>query len=773
MRLFQRIEMPILLSFVTLSSPPATNGGEGASTERIAEMKTVAREMRQVLDDEFRRWYPRMLDTACGGFFSDADENWELNGNQDKFIVTQARHVWSAANAAMFYQKDNTLRTIAAHGVDFLRNKMWDKQYGGFYTLVDRCGKPIREEGHIIKRADGHAYAIYALARYFRASGDTAALKLAQTTFDWLENHSFDRQYGGYFQYLSQNGTPFTEGYNGSPPKDMNSSIHLLEGFAELYTVWPDAILRERLYELLQIVRDTIATTTGYMLLSFTREWSPLSFRDSTVSIRERNIALDHVSFGHDLEAAYLLLEASSALGVKDDSITMNVAKRMVDHALDNGWDEERGGFYDWGYYEQAEKKPRIVRKTKEWWPQAEALNALLMMADLFPSDEHKYDGNFSRQWEYCKKYIIDRERGGWYWGGTDAKPENIHSPKSSIWKGNYHTSRALINCISRLNHVAALREARRYEPVNPNTTREARRLLEYVYSIRGKKIISGYMNFIHTTEKDARRVQEITGKLPALWGCDFIDYFHSAGNADSVIREAYKKYREGYIITLMFHQGRPKDDPPFDWKESYQGKLTDDEWQELITPGTPLNIRWQHQVDTVAGFLKKLQSLGVPILWRPYHESNGVWFWWGNRRGKNGSAKLYTMMFDRFVHHHQLNNLIWVWNANAPRQLLNDEAYAYEDFFPGLEYVDVLAADIYHHDYRQSHHDQLIELGQGKPIAMGEIGEAPTAEILSEQPMWTWFMMWAGAVDANNTPERIVELYNNSRVITHETQGK
>jgi mannan endo-1,4-beta-mannosidase len=89
------------------------------------------------------------------------------------------------------------------------------------------------------------------------------------------------------------------------------------------------------------------------------------------------------------------------------------------------------------------------------------------------------------------------------------------------------------------------------------------------------------------------------------------------------------------------------------------------------------------------------------------------------------------------------------------------------------LEYVDVLAADIYHHDYRQSHHDQLIELGRGKPIAMGEIGEAPTAEILSQQPLWTWFMMWTGAVDANNTPEAIVELYNNPRVITHEMRGK
>jgi mannan endo-1,4-beta-mannosidase len=126
-------------------------------------------------------------------------------------------------------------------------------------------------------------------------------------------------------------------------------------------------------------------------------------------------------------------------------------------------------------------------------------------------------------------------------------------------------------------------------------------------------------------------------------------------------------------------------------------------------------------------------------------------------------------MMFDRYVNVHKLNNLLWVWNANAPRQLIDDEAYAYEEYFPGLDYVDVLAADIYHNDYRQSHHDQLAELGKGKPIALGEIGEAPTAEILAQQPQWTWFMMWPGLVDALNTPEQIRELYRNPKVLTHE----
>lgn len=218
-----------------------------------------------------------------------------------------------------------------------------------------------------------------------------------------------------------------------------------------------------------------------------------------------------------------------------------------------------------------------------------------------------------------------------------------------------------------------------------------------------------------------------------------------------------------------MWHVGRPQDDPPFGWKESVQAKMTDKEWKEMITPGSKLNLRWLNQVDNVAKYLHELQVLGVPVLWRPYHESNGVWFWWGHRKGPNGSALLYRMMFDRFVKYHKLNNLIWVWNANAPRQLIQDEAYAYEDYFPGLDYVDVLAADIYHSDYRQSHHDELIDLGKGKVVALGEVGEVPSPEILEHQPRWTWFMIWGDFVNTHNTPQQIQNLYDSPRILTHE----
>jgi mannobiose 2-epimerase len=151
------------------------------------------------------------------------------------------------------------------------------------------------------------------------------------------------------------------------------------------------------------------------------------------------------------VETAYLMLEASEALGIKNDAATLTVAKKMVDHTLKYGWDKERGGIYDGGYYANGENQPSIVRNTKEWWCQVEALNSFLLMSDLFPRDKRDYFGKFCSQWEYCKKYLIDHEYGGWYWGGIDIVPQNKYVPKVSIWKCNYHTSRGLINCINRL----------------------------------------------------------------------------------------------------------------------------------------------------------------------------------------------------------------------------------------------------------------------------------------------------------------------------------
>jgi mannobiose 2-epimerase len=399
-------------------------------------------------------WYPRTIDSVYGGFLSDFDYKWEMKGLQNKMIVTQSRHVWTCSTVAEFYpeQKARYLK-LAAHGVQFLKEKMWDKKLGGFFNLVDREGKvvPSGKTDRIMKEAYGNAFAIYGLSAYARVSGDTAALALAKKAFYWLDQHSYDPQYGGYFQFLEADGTPLKQGFKGTPPKDQNSSIHLLEALTELYRVWPEPVVKDRLLMMLALIRDRITTPKGSLQLFLNQDLSAFSLLDSTAEVQKKRWQLDHVSFGHDIETAYLMLEASEIAGQENDTLTLRRAKRMVDHTIDNGWDPAVGGIYDAGYYFKGQNKITILQDTKNWWAQAEALNSLLIMAGLFPDDPHHYHALFLKQWDYINANIIDHEYGDWYDSGIDKEPNAKLSMKSQIWKCNYHNGRALMNCIKRL----------------------------------------------------------------------------------------------------------------------------------------------------------------------------------------------------------------------------------------------------------------------------------------------------------------------------------
>jgi mannan endo-1,4-beta-mannosidase len=306
------------------------------------------------------------------------------------------------------------------------------------------------------------------------------------------------------------------------------------------------------------------------------------------------------------------------------------------------------------------------------------------------------------------------------------------------------------------------------FGPANKNASPEAKKLLSYLYGLNGNQTLTGQHTYPPGFDQYMDTVKSMTGKYPAVWGADFILH----GNRDfgpEIVNEAIKKYRDGFIVTLMWHAGRPMDDPPFGWKESIQAELDDAQWKELTTPGSGLNKRWESQVDKIALSLKQLQEANVPVLWRPYHEMNGVWFWWGDKKGPEGYQKLWKMMFDRFVNVHKLNNLLWVWNANAPRDLPFDQAYSYADFYPGPDYVDVLATDVYHFDYEQKDYNELLDVAKGKLIALGECGELPNPQILKVQPRFTWFMVWGGFIIHDNPPGRVKEIYNLPQVITHD----
>ena len=268
--------------------------------------------------------------------------------------------------------------------------------------------------------------------------------------------------------------------------------------------------------------------------------------------------------------------------------------------------------------------------------------------------------------------------------------------------------------------------------------------LLKFLHDISGAHTLTGQHNYPNTKDDSTREATQVYGKMPAIFGQDF--GFAAPGDKDAVaarpeiIAEVKRQYQKGSIITLCWHAVRPTDDEPVTFRGSVEGKLTDQQWNDLITPGTELNLRWCAQVDVVAGYLKQLQEARIPVLWRPYHEMNGDWFWWGGRLGDRGTTVIYRQLFDRLVHHHKLNNLIWIWSVDRP----STPKRQFADFCPGTNYFDVAALDVYRGDFQQSYYDDLIKLSAGKPIALAEVSPAPSLSILQKQPKWTWWMIWA-----------------------------
>jgi mannan endo-1,4-beta-mannosidase len=304
-------------------------------------------------------------------------------------------------------------------------------------------------------------------------------------------------------------------------------------------------------------------------------------------------------------------------------------------------------------------------------------------------------------------------------------------------------------------------------KPVTPNASPEAVQLLQYLYSVSGNHTLTGQHAVPLLRSARLIEAQRAGGNFPAVFGMDF--GFDSPGTWDGInfrqqmVDEAIQKYREGYLIVFMWHAVRPIEDEPVKFKDSIQGKLTEEQWHDLITPGTEINERWKSQVDVIAWFLKQLRDAHVPVLWRPYHEMNGGWFWWGQKRGPDGYQKLYRMLFDRLVNFHKLDNLIWIYGCNE----VTPGVDPYDTCYPGDDVVDVLGTDVYRSGFAREQYDQLLALAKDKPIALAEVGAAPSPEILKEQPRWTWFMVWDDPTEGGATARTIRAAYHCDQAIT------
>ena len=317
-------------------------------------------------------------------------------------------------------------------------------------------------------------------------------------------------------------------------------------------------------------------------------------------------------------------------------------------------------------------------------------------------------------------------------------------------------------------------------EPVTPNASREAKALLDLFYRISGKYTLTGQHNYPATKDRNSKFAAKYIGQTPAIWSTDM--GFAKEGDTDSylarpdIVKEAIRQHKKGSLVTICWHAVPPtanepvtfqpdrRNPAPPDALASVQGKLLDEQFKDVLTPGTELYKKWEAQVDSVAVYLKKLRDANVPVLWRPYHEMNGDWFWWGGRVDENSTSALYRQLFERYTKVHKLNNLIWVWNVDRPSMPVRK----FTNFYPGNDYLDIVSLDVYGSDFNQAYYDSLKVLSLGKPLYFGEVGNPPTLNVLDVQPLWTGWVIWAGMV-RNLTKKEYAVLVNDPRVLSQE----
>lgn len=307
----------------------------------------------------------------------------------------------------------------------------------------------------------------------------------------------------------------------------------------------------------------------------------------------------------------------------------------------------------------------------------------------------------------------------------------------------------------------------------SPDASRQARQVMAYLKTVHGQGILTGQ----HTgmaAGGEIRYLENQTGRRPALRGFDLLGYSsavmppgmtHEAieevvanrGSVEEAIR--WWKDRCG-LVSVCWHwysplAGRDK---------AFYTKNTDFDFEAALIPGTPGHEGLVKDMDLIAGQLGRLRDEGVPVLWRPLHEADGGWFWWG-ARGAEPYKVLYRWMHERFTVHHALNNLIWVWNAPAP------------DWYPGDDVVDLAGSDTYapagNHGPLTASYDLTFGLAGGrKPVALSENGPIPDMdELTRSRTPWLWYMTWAGmAMDEKMVPlEHLRRVYRHPYAVTSD----
>ncbi|MEO8819567.1 MAG: AGE family epimerase/isomerase [Ginsengibacter sp.] len=392
----------------------------------IKYKKDLENELFQILDF----WQKNTTDKVSGGFYGKIDNDNKIFAEAPKGSVLNSRILWTFSAAYNLTNKPGYLQTAETAFV-FLRDHFIDKEFGGVFWTVDYKGNPLDTK----KQIYALAFAIYGLSEYYIGTKNEEAKELAISLFNQIVEYSYDNDNGGYIEALTRDwkeiGDLRLSKKDANEKKSMNTHLHLLEAFANLYRVWTNEKLQERITELIFIfLNHIIDPETNHLILFFDEKWNKRS-----------NI----ISYGHDIEAAWLVEEA--AVVIDNPSLLKKVKEKsvLIANASTDGLDTD-GGLW----YENDLDEDHLI-KEKHWWPQAEA------MVGFFNAWQITQDESFLQRsvssWEFIQEHLLDKENGEWFWG---VKKDNtiMDEDKAGLWKCPYHNGRACIELIKRISSL-------------------------------------------------------------------------------------------------------------------------------------------------------------------------------------------------------------------------------------------------------------------------------------------------------------------------------
>jgi len=396
------------------------------ATGNIPVSPTLRTEIADELSSILEYWMLNTVDIKQGGFWGSVDNDNKPDLQACKGVVLNSRILWSFS-AAYNYEKKQAYLDIASRAYRYIVDHFIDRKYGGVYWSVNNKGEMLNGK----KQIYGLAFCIYGLTEYYKATQEDMGLHLSQNLFRQIEENSRDKKEGGYFEAFTQGWKPADDlrlsEKDNNEKKTLNTHLHIIEAYANLYSVWPDENLLLGIKHLLDLFEQRfIDANTSRLHLFMDEHWNSKS---------------SLVSYGHEIEAAWLLLECADITGNKDYiNRFKEISVRLTDAAAE-GLDRDGGLWYEY----DADKDELI--KEKHSWPQAEAMVGFMNAYQLTGDD--KYLQWFANAWQFVKSRIKDHENGEWFWG-VHEDYSIMQKEKAGFWKCPYHNSRACMEILRR-----------------------------------------------------------------------------------------------------------------------------------------------------------------------------------------------------------------------------------------------------------------------------------------------------------------------------------